>query len=1087
MKQIFIILFSSLILSLFGQSEPFPSFRIEPSRTSAVVGDTIEYKVVATNFTKVIGIQWGLTWDTSAIEIVSTQATMSANANPNLGISSQSFNVTKSFIAFSTVFFDLEGVSILPGQDSVVFAVKAIAVKNSDSPDLCFSNDKVISELVFLDAKGNEVAPSGKIVNCRNVKFDPNQLVLTAEGIKVFNQFTTAIKLSYTLKNGYPPYHSDWGIAKDVDSLTILPPSADSVYTVKVWDASNDTIFYTFYLRYFQSKIQGYFSQEYVTVGDSTKIKLNVNYSNNTGKVRVDWGNIQDVRSIIIAQPTKDSTYQVYLYDDLDTIGYLFFIKPLKALSWTAVDFTSIVPFVNAQVGMKILVNSVGLVPPLQYLCPGSLKVDSSTFVVPCDGNSYVVTAVDANGSTISRNLSFKKITPNFILSNGAKLLIDQTNTTILFHPGIFPYKQPFRYLWQNGDTTPFSKIRRPNKDSTYYSLSIVDASGLAVRDSILIVFDVKPVCRGFSEYKNSQIITKFQKNPRFGELTWRYEIMQNNMLVKQAKGKTNEEVLSFNYENNSSVDTADFALTYSMKGKDFLIAEQVVRIKILPKTVPKLSKNIQPDLRFCALDSAIYIRSGVYGGAPPLTYRWSTGQEGQNLDSIMVRPLVSTKYQVTVTDAAGATIINSTNIAIGDSAKIFQLALADSVCPMVSIPNLTQPFVPFTVYSTLFKYDGEQRVDSTNITLPYGSQIHQFLDYSNRVNEQAILTVKFNKLEYCLDGRKVELSDTVILRPTPKFSGRAGVKDSICVGDSIILDRVDGDPTNLASTKLEYHHSVWISDIIEGSTIVEEFTGKDRVQYKSIPRISLQYFNENNWWLNEIVWKLQYDFNGCIGFDNKRVDSIFTFSPSTLDLYSKYQTVNAGQSIQPILITTNAEKLSYEWVYAKNVIEGTALDSRGTLIKGTLTNIGFKPQLVKLLLGAESRTCPTIWDTAYLLVQPKFVPTDEILKESNVFQVGSGKFWQVYPELPSTVFTDISVVPNPTLDHLTVNFELQLEQHLAGEIYTLSGKRVKYFTYAAGTGVHQLQLDVADLPQGLYLLRLSGPNYHKTAPFIKE
>ena len=351
--------------NLFAQSSSFTTFKIIPSKEIVNAGDTIDYQIVTKNFNKVIGAQCGLTWDTNSIKIISSISELNKSLNPNLYLNGgQSFNINKNNIFFVLVISNLDGIS-LGNQDSVLFTFRTVAVKDNANTMVCFSDELITSELVYYNDKGVTVEPSGKIVNCNEVKFDPQQLILYSNNIVVFTQFTKSIKLAYTTKNGYPPIHSDWGITKDQDSIVIAPPTQDTIYNLKVWDATNDTIFYQYNLVFKKVVITANFYQEYVDIKDEKKIKLSLDYNYYNGNVTIDWGTIKNVKSIIIDQPTMDSTYNVVIYDDTDTIKHTFFLKPFRAIFVKEVKYTSIIPFDESKMGLKVYLGTFGLIPPI--------------------------------------------------------------------------------------------------------------------------------------------------------------------------------------------------------------------------------------------------------------------------------------------------------------------------------------------------------------------------------------------------------------------------------------------------------------------------------------------------------------------------------------------------------------------------------------------------------------------------------------------------------------------------------------------------------------------------------------------------
>lgn len=82
---------------------------------------------------------------------------------------------------------------------------------------------------------------------------------------------------------------------------------------------------------------------------------------------------------------------------------------------------------------------------------------------------------------------------------------------------------------------------------------------------------------------------------------------------------------------------------------------------------------------------------------------------------------------------------------------------------------------------------------------------------------------------------------------------------------------------------------------------------------------------------------------------------------------------------------------------------------------------------------------------------------------------------------------TNLSVYPNPTTGITTVIVELSLNTESQIEIYNLSGSLVQSERLIVTSGDTKQQIDISNLPSGVYLLKVSSNNISKTIKLIKH
>lgn len=79
-----------------------------------------------------------------------------------------------------------------------------------------------------------------------------------------------------------------------------------------------------------------------------------------------------------------------------------------------------------------------------------------------------------------------------------------------------------------------------------------------------------------------------------------------------------------------------------------------------------------------------------------------------------------------------------------------------------------------------------------------------------------------------------------------------------------------------------------------------------------------------------------------------------------------------------------------------------------------------------------------------------------------------------------------IKVYPNPFGDQTLVELELNDNQTLRMEVHDLFGRTIRQYQWQVGAGKTQQRLDLADLPAGNYLLRISAGQKNTTRKLVK-
>jgi hypothetical protein len=82
---------------------------------------------------------------------------------------------------------------------------------------------------------------------------------------------------------------------------------------------------------------------------------------------------------------------------------------------------------------------------------------------------------------------------------------------------------------------------------------------------------------------------------------------------------------------------------------------------------------------------------------------------------------------------------------------------------------------------------------------------------------------------------------------------------------------------------------------------------------------------------------------------------------------------------------------------------------------------------------------------------------------------------------------TNLSVYPNPTTGITTVSLELILNTESKIEIYNLSGSLVQSEKLIITSGDTKQQIDISNLPSGVYVLKVIANNKYRTIKVVKH
>jgi hypothetical protein len=88
----------------------------------------------------------------------------------------------------------------------------------------------------------------------------------------------------------------------------------------------------------------------------------------------------------------------------------------------------------------------------------------------------------------------------------------------------------------------------------------------------------------------------------------------------------------------------------------------------------------------------------------------------------------------------------------------------------------------------------------------------------------------------------------------------------------------------------------------------------------------------------------------------------------------------------------------------------------------------------------------------------------------------------------PSDVIRDLTIFPNPSVNNASVIVNLKERSQVMIAMYDLNGRFVREISNGfLSAGERQVQFDVADLPNGTYILQLTAGNDVQVGRFIVQ
>ncbi len=630
--------------------------------------------------------------------------------------------------------------------------------------------------------------------------------------VRVNNRVTVcrgaAAQLTAGVRGGTAPYSYLWSPAQGLSSPTVpnptVTPSASTNYTVTVTDAAGCVVEEQVAVVVPDSPVAD--AGEDVSLCSGSEVSLNARISGGRAPYSYTWNPATGLSSTRSLNPKvsvgRTTVYTLTATDasgciSIDTVVVYATESPRVQAGADAAICTG----ASVQIGGP----ASGGTPPYNYRWSPSFGLSDAAAMAPTaaptSSTQYTVTVTDARGCSATDQV-IVTVHPAAAISLPREMTIcrGQAKRIELTVSG---GSRPYRYEWlpREGlsDGTASAPLANPIQTTTY-TVTVIDARGC--RTTAVVTVTVLP-CNKADAGTDADLCQG--ERMRIGS---------------DAPDASNDAVFSWTPAaglDDASTPTpiASPAVTtkYVLQVRNSLgcIARDTVLMRV--RGVP--SVRVNDALTICSGGTA-RLAAQVKGGKPPYRYSWSpaTGLTRSTTARPDARPLESTTYTVTVTDATGCSARDSVLVSVPQPLKIVMendIAVCEgsSVVLGGSVTGGTPPF-------NFFWSPAEG------------------LDDRSRANPTAAPRRSLRYFVTATDANGCQTADTVriTLKPAPAVALTPSGSTDICAGKSLTLNAAAGfvrykwsDGSEGREIQVsepgEYSVSAWNGEGCEGSSSV--------------------------------------------------------------------------------------------------------------------------------------------------------------------------------------------------------------------------------------------------------------------------
>jgi len=833
---------------------------------------------------------------------------------------------------------------------------------------------------------------------------------------------------------------------------------------------------------------------------DLVKLKAKVSYG--VKPYKHHWGGNfnEELDSIFIQNPLRDTIYNYYVTDALnDTSYYTFYIYYYLTNYNLSVNINSLeFNYYNPTLKFEPLIK--GGTPPYKYLwnTDKTIKTDTNFLEInnPNKDFYYKVYVTDAKQNKGYGNIYGKISKMSLTTPNDLKKVVyfvDDTINNII--ATVSSWFKPVKYFWSDGTESTFNNysyktIKRPEKDSTWFSATVVDKDGNELKDSILQIFNNVPFLTissidtlGF----NNTVYINFNSNPRNGPVEWRYEF-KNEYQTFTKSGVCNSSLqLPFN---DFKGQFGEVKFYYKLAGIDAsIVPEQFVKFRVKNSNYYLQFSNFQKDYYVCEKNKKVVVKATAYSSSQNdiLFYDWGIYGKGYNLDSISVYLDKTTTINLNVYGILNTKASNQIKVHVGEMDSYKIVSFPDHICKdgFINIENVKILNYQLSHYNKDFKcYSTYTRQTNGGISL--------YNDNHSPINvEYLVVKIDQTNTGLCLENNYQPYVDTILLYPSPKY-----INQLICATntDSSIEFNLNEhlDPLNLTSYKLidiksNYYYTNGSNKRINIKNGVE--SANSTIFF---PKDTIGLNNEKFYTAIDLNIRSKYEDYGCVTDEIVRIN---VTEKLKMIMSPKYQTIKSGETID-----TFFHKIDNIYNVNLGIWEATAfiLNYNGNLSNsllkynvfstykvGQLYNSFNYPIVAKFIIFAHYMGCPIDPDTAYITVNPlnPLFQSDYTLSETN--EISQGKVKIIKDDLDQPI--DFEYYPNPTQQFLNIQYTIENPEETELLIYDRTGKLLEGYKLSLNSGKNQFQIDTKKLAPDSYILHLRNREHTKTLQFVKN
>ncbi len=467
-----------------------------------------------------------------------------------------------------------------------------------------------------------------------------------------------ATDLSATAGGTIPPYTFFWdnglGLGANHNGIT---PASTTNYSVLVSDGHGCTVNQSVTVTVTDMPPANPTASPNPVCSGET-VNLSVNGSGGTAPYTYTWDNGLGAGQNQSDNPSSPTTYSVTITDatGCTTSGSVLVDVYENPTSNLIAD-----PNPICESGSTTLYpNPSGGSSPYSFAWDNGLPAIENPTASPLVPTNYHVTITDDNGCTTEDNVNVT-IEPAPTVTADAIPIPVCSGEVVNLSATVAGTIAPYSYDWNNGLGLGQNQTDNPTIATTY-EVTVTDGNGCTASNTVLVdVYELptvtadaspNPICSG--ETVNLSAIGSNGLAPY--AYTW-------NQGLGNGQNQTDNPLVTTNYvvtitDDNGCSSTDD------------------IDVNVNDNPTPNLYANPNP---ICEGESATLFPD-VSGGTSPYTYAWDNGLPA--IQNPVVSPIVTTTYNLTVTDANGCTNTDQVVLDVSPAPTITISATPNSICP---------------------------------------------------------------------------------------------------------------------------------------------------------------------------------------------------------------------------------------------------------------------------------------------------------------------------------------------------------------------------------------------------------------------